>query len=116
MGDSGSVTTVRAIEIAAQVLLQHNDPTAAATLVAAAEVRRSSLGAPRPIVEQPAIDQLWHVVEAALGASALEKAMARGSVLTVEEIIDHATVALAASRQSRSEIDPDARPAERQSG
>ena len=59
MGDDGSATTVRCVEIAAQVLGALASTPAAVTLLASATTRREALGAPRPSVENRNSTACW---------------------------------------------------------
>jgi tetratricopeptide (TPR) repeat protein len=58
IGDDGSATTVRCIEIAAQILGSMESSATAVGLLAAATRRREELGAPRPDIERPEIDRV----------------------------------------------------------
>ena len=68
IGDLDSATTVRCIEIAAQILAALGPKATSVRLVAAATRRREILGAPRPIVEQPEVESMLEAVRVAVGA------------------------------------------------
>ena len=87
MGDDGSATTLRCIEIAAQILAALDSATTAVGMIAAVTLRREELGPPRPTVEQPEIDRLLLGAREVLGASGFEAAWHHGEALTVHEAV-----------------------------
>jgi tetratricopeptide (TPR) repeat protein len=102
MGDDGSATTVRCIEIAAQILGALDSPRTAVGLVAAATLRREVLGAPRPAVEQPEIDHTLRWAHDALGDPAFDAAWNRGQELPIQEAVDLASASLLTLVETRS--------------
>jgi hypothetical protein len=102
MSDDGSATTVRCIEIAAQVLEALDSTRTAVRLVAAATLRRDALGAPRPSVEQPELDRLLHCARDALGDSAFDAAWIRGRQSSIQEAVDLAAASLMTLVEGRS--------------
>ena len=78
MRDDGSATTVRCVEIAAQLVAALDLTPTAVVLVAAAVRRRLSLGAPQPAGEKPELDRLLNDARGALGQAAFDAAWARG--------------------------------------
>jgi tetratricopeptide (TPR) repeat protein len=102
MGDDGSATTVRCIEIAAQILAALDSTRTAVGLVAAATLRRDALGAPRPSVEQPELDRMLRCARDALGDSAFDASWNRGQVRPIQEAVDLAAETLMTLVEARS--------------
>ena len=102
MHDDGSATTVRCIEIAAQILEALDSTRTAVRLVAAATLRRDVLVAPRPAVEQPELDRMLRCARDALGGSAFDAAWNRGQGLPIHEAVDLAAASLMTLVQTRS--------------
>jgi predicted ATPase/DNA-binding XRE family transcriptional regulator len=102
MGDDGSATTVRCVEIAAQVLGALGSRQIAVTLLASATTRRGALGAPRPSVERPELDRLLDAASSELAASVFEAAWRRGEVLPIRDGIDLAAASLTTLLETRS--------------
>jgi predicted ATPase/DNA-binding XRE family transcriptional regulator len=102
MGDDGSATTVRCVEIAAQVLGALGSRQIAVTLLASATTRRGALGAPRPSVERPELDRLLDAAGSELAASVFEAAWRRGEVLPIRDGIDLAAASLTTLLETRS--------------
>jgi predicted ATPase len=102
MRDDDSATTVRCIEIAAQVFAALGSTPTAVVLVAAAARRRVRLGAPQPAGEKPELDRMLDGAREALGQAAFEAAWARGQDLPVREAVDLAAASLMRSVETRS--------------
>ena len=83
IGDDGSATTVRCIEIAAQILGSMESTATAVSVLAAATRRREELGAPRPDIEQPEIDRVLQGARTALAPSVFEATWSRGRALPI---------------------------------
>ena len=94
LGDTGSATTVRAVELSALALSTLGETPTAVTLVAAATTRRDHLDAPRPGIEQPAIDGLLHEARTALADSGFEPAWADGVAMSMVRAIELAGTTL----------------------
>jgi predicted ATPase/DNA-binding SARP family transcriptional activator/DNA-binding XRE family transcriptional regulator len=94
LGDDGSATTVRCIEIAAQVLRALDSTATALSLAAAATRRRAILGTPRPAAEQPEFDRILHGAREAVGESAFHAAWTRGETLPIHDAVDLAATRL----------------------
>jgi predicted ATPase/DNA-binding XRE family transcriptional regulator len=101
MRDDGSATTVRCVEIAAQVLGALASMPTGVTLLASATTRRKTLGAPRPSVEQPELDRLLNAAHHGLAASAFETAWRSGEDLPIQDAIDLAAVSLMTLLETR---------------
>lgn len=95
--DAGSATTVRAVEIAAQVLWALYQTPDAVGLMAAAGSRRDALETPRPAVEQPDVDLLLDTARSLLGDAAFHRAWADGLTLTMDQAVEVAATAVSAS-------------------
>ena len=102
MHDDGSATTVRCIEIAAQILEALDSTRTAVSLVASATLRRDVLGAPQPAVEQPELDHMLRCARDALDDSAFDAAWNRGQDLPIHEAVDLAAASLMTLVQTRS--------------
>lgn len=94
LGDDGSASTVRCIEIAAQILSALGSTATAVSLAAAATRRREILGAPRPAAEQPEFDRMLHGAREAIGESAFHAALNRGENLPIHDAVDMADTGL----------------------
>jgi predicted ATPase len=94
MADVGSATTVRCIEIAAQILVSLKSNATAVDLLAAATRRREELSAPRPDIERPEIDRVLQTARRALAPAAFEAAWNRGQALPISEAIELAAASL----------------------
>jgi tetratricopeptide (TPR) repeat protein len=102
MGDDGSATTVRCVEIAAQVLGALASMPVAVTLLASATTRRQALGAPRPSVEQPELDRLLDAAQHDLAVSVYDAAWRRGEDLPIHDAINRAAASLTSLLETRS--------------
>lgn len=102
MRDDGSATTVRCVEIAAQVLGALPSTPTAVTLLASATTRRETLGAPRPSVEQPELDRFLNAAHHELAASVFETAWRNGEDLPIQDAIDLAAASLTSLLETRS--------------
>ena len=102
MRDDRSSTSVRCVEIAAQVLGALESTRPAVTLLASATTRREVLGAPRPSVEQPELDRLLDAARIRLGASVFQAAWRRGEDLPIHDAIDQAAASLTTLLETRS--------------
>jgi hypothetical protein len=102
MGDDGSATTVRCVEIAAQVLGALASTPAAVTLLASATTRREALGAPRPSVEKPELDRLLDAARHDLPLSVFDAAWRRGEDLAIHDAIVQAAASLTTLLETRS--------------
>jgi len=94
IGDDGSATTVRCIEIAAQILVSLEASATAVGLLAAATRRREEIGAPRPDIERPEIDRVLQGARRALAPSTFEAAWNRGQAQPVNEAVEQAAASL----------------------
>lgn len=94
LGDTGSATTVRAVELSALALSALGETAIAVTLVAAATTRRDQLDAPRPAIEQPAVDRLLHEAHATLADSGFEPVWADGVAMSMVRAIELAGTTL----------------------
>jgi predicted ATPase/DNA-binding XRE family transcriptional regulator len=97
-----SATTVRCIEIASEVLSASGSTEVALTLVSAATAEREVLGAPIPPLEQGERNQTLNEAYSKLTAEASERAVIRGSNLTIQEAVELAADALTALEATRS--------------
>jgi tetratricopeptide (TPR) repeat protein len=102
MRDDGSATTVRCVEIAAQVLGALGSTPIAVTLLASATTRREAFGAPRPSVERPELDRLLDAAHNELAASVLETAWRSGEDLPIHDAIDMAAASLTTVLETRT--------------
>ncbi|MBV9171447.1 MAG: hypothetical protein JOZ81_15330, partial [Chloroflexi bacterium] len=82
-----SVTTVRCLEIASDVLRSMGAPEDAACLAAAAEVHRRALGAPVPADERPEREATLEAARAALSREDFEQAWQDGTGLSLQEAV-----------------------------
>jgi predicted ATPase/DNA-binding XRE family transcriptional regulator len=94
MRDDKSATTVRCVEIAAQVLGALGATHTVVTLLASATTRREALDAPRPSVEQPELDRVLAAARTELGTSTFETAWRHGEDLAIHDAIDQAAATL----------------------
>jgi tetratricopeptide (TPR) repeat protein len=102
IGDDGSATTVRCIEIAAQILESMESSATAVGLLAAATRRRDAIGAPRPDVERPEIDRALQAAREALADPAFEAAWNRGQAMPIHEAVEQAAASLMRLVETRS--------------
>lgn len=94
LGDDGAASTVRCIEIAAQILTALDSTATAVSLAAAATRRRGILGAPRPAAEQPEFNRMLHGAREAIGESAFHAAWNDGQDLPIHDAVDLAATRL----------------------
>jgi predicted ATPase/DNA-binding XRE family transcriptional regulator len=94
MRDDTSATSVRCVEIAAQVLAALGETPTALTLIASATTRREALEAPRPAVEQPELEQLLDAAGKELDTAAYDTAWRHGEDLAIHDAIDQAAATL----------------------
>lgn len=94
MRDDTSATSVRCVEIAAQVLAALGATPTALTLIASATTRREVLEAPRPAVEQPELERLLDAAGSELGPAAYDTAWRYGEDLAIPDAIDQAAATL----------------------
>ena len=97
IGDDASTTPVRCIEIAAQTLAALGATTTAIVLTAAATQRRTTLGAPRPPVEEPEITRLLDAARERVTGPAFDAAWATGVELPINAAVDLAVGELTSS-------------------
>ena len=99
IGDLDSVTTVRCLEIAAQILAVGSTAVPVG-LVAAATRRREILGAPRPAVERPEVEDMLQSVRVAIGGSAFDTAWNDGWEVPIPESVEMASADLLAAMET----------------
>lgn len=80
---------------------QERNAACAAELLGAAAAARSQAGAPLPPAERGDVDRITAAARTALGTSAFTKAYESGALLTAEEAMRHACMALAPSGRAR---------------
>ena len=102
MRDDASATTVRCVEIAAQIIAAFGAMSLAVELVAAATRRREMLDAPRPDVERPEIEGMLRAARGAIGASAFETASRAGRDLSISDAAEAAAIGLVAALEKSS--------------
>jgi hypothetical protein len=102
IGDDGSTTSVRCIEIAAQALGVLGAMSTAVSLIATATERRAGLGAPRPSIEQTEISRLLERARERLGDSDFEAAWVSGRDLPIHDAVGLAAEDLTRSLETRS--------------
>ena len=102
IGDLDSATTVRCIEIAAQVLAALGSTATSVGLIAAATRRREILGAPRPGVEQPEVEGMLRAARGSLVGSAFDTAWNDGWELSIPDSVEVASTGLVAAMETGS--------------
>jgi hypothetical protein len=102
IGDDDSTTTIRCLEIAAQSLAAMGSTDISVGLVAAATRRREILDAPRPVVEQPEIDDMLAAARAAVGVPAFEAAWNDGYEMSIAQSVQVATAGLVDAMETAS--------------
>jgi predicted ATPase len=100
MHDDGSATTVRCVEIAAQVLCALASTSTGVALLASAAAQREVLGAPQPSAERTELDRLLVAARSELAASVLDAQWRRGRDLPIQNAVDQATASLTANLQT----------------
>jgi hypothetical protein len=102
IGDLDSATTVRCIEIAAQVLAAVGSTATSVGLIAAATRRREILGAPRPGVEQPEVEDMLRAGRGSLVGSAFDSAWNGGWEMSIPGSVEVASTGLVAAMETGS--------------
>jgi predicted ATPase/class 3 adenylate cyclase len=82
--------TVRCMERLAFAIVPAGQAALACRLLAFAEMQRAAGGAPRPPIQQPAVDACRDTLRDILGAAGFATAWAEGEAMSLGEAVDHA--------------------------